>query len=427
MGGFTSERHISLESGRNIYNKLIASAKYDVLPLFLSGSLQSHRIFTLPISFLLKDNTDDIHDLLLNPAKFKKSEALVSPIRKEAKAITKAYAQDAIFQPEELTYQALKERVDFIFLALHGRPGEDGTLQRYLEQYDIPYNGSGIQTTALTIDKYATNQLLAQKGFYVANQFVVTKQNWRNKETALIKEIERTFSYPMIAKPRDDGCSAGVVKIDNRSILQAYACASFRNNKAISCDFRQVLGLQKENYIPAQTQFLLEDYIKKTQETHHCLEITTGLLTYISHNGETRYKVFEPSEVLAIDAILSLEEKFLAGEGHNITPARFHTNTEVSLTISKIVRAQLKNVAQALNLQGYARIDAFVKIYPNQKIEVWIIEINALPAMTPATCIFHQCRLNGYTPFDFIDAIIQYGCTKRNFATSLPSITFSNG
>ncbi|ROT47805.1 D-alanine--D-alanine ligase family protein [Candidatus Cardinium hertigii] len=421
MGGFTPERHISLESGRNVYSKLIASVKYDPLPLFLSGSMQAHRIFTLPTFLLLKDNADDIHDFLLHPAKFRELEALLTPIRAEALGITKVYAKGAIFKPEELTYQALKERIDFIFIALHGRPGEDGTLQMILEQYDIPYNGSGIETTALTIDKYATNQFLIQKGFYAAKQLIITQKKWNHNQIACIDAIEKNFSYPMIAKPVDDGCSTGVTKINNRSMLIAYASASFQIQQKNPCDVVQTIGLQEKSSMVPQERFLLEDFIKKDTAVLHFLETTTGLLTHIGDNGETIYEVFEPSEVLAADSILSLAEKFLAGAGHNITPARFHADAKTSVTISQMVRAQLAKVAQVLNVQGYARIDAFVKIYPHQKVEIWVIEINALPAMTPATCIFHQCALNGYTPFDFIDAIIQYGFKKTHFTTSSPS------
>lgn len=423
MGGFTPERHISLESGRNVYSKLVASTKYEPLPLFLSGSREAYRIFRLPASLLLKDNADDIHDALLHPTILYKSEALVTSIRQEAAFITKNYAKDAIFTPEELTFPALKERVDFIFIALHGRPGEDGTLQRILEAYDIPYNGSGIATTALTIDKYATNQFLAQKGFPIAQQLLITKKDWMCDQDSAIHTIEEAFAYPIIAKPVDDGCSAGVVRITDNAMLIAYASANFRNKPLISVGLMQTLGLHAADYIPKQERFLLEALIQKDPESLNWLETTTGLLTHMDPNGNTLYEVFEPSETIAADAILSLEEKFLAGEGHNITPARFHSDAKVAAMISKSVKSQLATIAQALNLQGYARIDAFVKIYAHQKVEVWVIEINALPAMTPATCIFHQCALNGYTPFDFIDAIIQYGCTKRNFAVSVAALT----
>lgn len=423
MGGFTPERHISLESGRNVYSKLVASAKYEALPLFLSGTKEAYRIFRLPAALLLKDNADDLHDALLNPTRFRASEAVLIPIRKEAASITKSYAKDAIFKPEELTFSDLKEYIDFIFIALHGRPGEDGTLQRILEAYDIPYNGSGIATTALTIDKYATNQFLAQKGFQVAQQLVITKKDWAHHKAATMHTIADLFTYPIIAKPVDDGCSAGVMRIANSDMLSAYASASFRNKPLISFDLMQTLELQAADYIPQQERFLLETLVQKDQATLDCLETTTGLLTHIAHNGQTLYEVFEPSETVATDAVLSLEEKFLAGEGHNITPARFDSDAKIAAMICKSVKRQLAAIAEVLNLQGYARIDAFVKIYTDQKVEVWTIEVNALPAMTPATCIFHQCALNGYTPFDFIDAIIQYGCTKRNFANFVATLS----
>ncbi|WP_339043775.1 hypothetical protein [Cardinium endosymbiont of Tipula unca] len=417
MGGFTPERHISLESGRNICSKLMASAKYEVVPLFLSGSMSAHRIFTLPTALLLKDNADDVHDYLLHPYKFSGPTAMLSSIKEKAHAITKIYAKDAIFHPEEIDYQSLKKIVDFVFIALHGRPGEDGTLQALLEEHDIPYNGSGIETAALTIDKYATSQFLAQKGFCIAKQLLITNSKWNSEQDACMNEIEHHFDYPMIAKPVDDGCSSGVVKITHRSSLRAYASASFRRTQEVPDDLSKQLGLSTVDFFPQQERFLLEAFIKKDASTIACLETTTGLLTHIGADGKTLYEIFEPSEVLAAGSILSLEEKFLAGEGHNITPARFCTDSAPYAAISNIVRAQLEAIAQTLNLQGYARIDAFVKIYPNQSVEVWVIEVNTLPAMTPATCIFHQAALNGYNPFGFIDAIIQYGFTKRNFST----------
>jgi D-alanine-D-alanine ligase len=65
-----------------------------------------------------------------------------------------------------------------------------------------------------------------------------------------------------------------------------------------------------------------------------------------------------------------------------------------------------------LNIEGYARIDAFVRIHKNKNVEVIIIEVNSLPGMTPATCIFHQTALNGYKPYDFIDKILDYGIRR---------------
>ena len=72
-------------------------------------------------------------------------------------------------------------------------------------------------------------------------------------------------------------------------------------------------------------------------------------------------------------------------------------------------------VAAILNVEGYCRIDAFVRIFElEERAETIIIEVNSLPGMTPATCIFHQAALNHYKPYEFIDQILQYGIAKRN-------------
>jgi D-alanine-D-alanine ligase len=125
--------------------------------------------------------------------------------------------------------------------------------------------------------------------------------------------------------------------------------------------------------------------------------------------------MFEPSESLAEGEVLSLEEKFLAGEGLNITPARYTDNKADSERVSAFVKKELERAARILNVEGYCRIDAFVKIYDLNRIEVYIIEINSLPGMTPATCIFHQCAINGYKPYEFIDKILAYGRTQKSY------------
>jgi D-alanine-D-alanine ligase len=78
------------------------------------------------------------------------------------------------------------------------------------------------------------------------------------------------------------------------------------------------------------------------------------------------------------------------------------------------VKETLKRTAEILDIQGYARIDAFVRIFDDLTAETIIIEVNSLPGMTPATCIFHQTAINGYKPYDFIDQILTFGIERNN-------------
>lgn len=409
MGGFSAERHVSLEGGRNIYEKLASSTQYEPVPIFLSGSPHYHRLFKMPISMLLKENADDIHEQLLHGAA-SESEQILQNIRKETNSTVEAYSGDTQMKAIEITYDTLKAHIDFAFINIHGRPGEDGHIQSILEEQHFPFNGSSAKTSQTTINKYITNQLLKKKKFLVAPQVLVHKSDWEEDASKVLVQVKKTHKFPLIAKPVDEGCSAAVIKILNWEMLNAYLDASFREEETLAKEAMRTLGLSSNATFPQKESCLLEDFVEKGDATHH-LEITGGMLTSFKQE-KIQYEIFSPSEALATGAVLTLEEKFLAGEGQNITPARFHPDAKENQRIEKEVKATLKKVAFLLKIEGYARIDAFVKVYPD-RIETWIIEVNTLPAMTPATCIFHQCALSGYKPLEFMDKIIQYGLEKN--------------
>lgn len=407
LGGYSSERHISVESGRNIYEKLSSSNEYQPIPIFLTGNDAHYDLYEIPINILLKDNADDIREKI---AHFE-VHPVVEQIREELQDIMQKYgSRNMVLAPRFIPIPLLSQKVEAVFIALHGRPGEDGSLQRHLDQQHLPYNGSSADTSHITIDKYATNQLLSEHGLRTARQFMVYKKEWEQNQREVVEQIEKRFSYPFIAKPSDDGCSSAVKKIHHWASLLAYTNMVFReaDDDLLIAAVTQELGLKPKEEFPQKDYFLIEELIEKG-EAQHFLEVTGGLLTHRKADGELAYEMFEPSETLASGEVLSLEEKFLAGEGQNITPARYSKDPQRQHEISEKVKQELRKVAVLLNIEGYCRIDAFVKIMPDESIQIYIIEVNSLPGMTPATCIFHQCSINGYTPFQFIHAILQYG------------------
>jgi len=410
LGGYSSERHISVESGRNIYEKLASSSKYEAFPVFLTGNDKNYDLYRIPINILLKDNADDIRDKVLHG----KNHPLLEKIKQQCAGITAKYGQAGYeFQPRKISFGELKLSADMVFIALHGRPGEDGAVQKRLDALGLPYNGSGVASSELTINKFATNQLLQKHGFLIATQRVMQKQQWLEQPEAFYKTVQKHFHYPFICKPVDDGCSSAVKMIKNKAELEAYAALIFRERETLDTAPAAVLKLKEKEEFPRKQEFLAESLIGP-EGSRHFLEITGGMLTHHGPKKRLQYEVFQPSEALASAEVLSLEEKFLAGEGQNITPARFSANPREYREISQVVRKTFEKAARVLGVQGYCRIDAFVRIRKNKKPEVIIIEVNSLPGMTPATCIYHQAALQGYKPFVFIDKIIDFSLGKKS-------------
>ncbi len=409
LGGYSSERHISVDSGRNIYEKLASSAKYEPIPVFLTGNADEHIMYQIPINILLKDNADDIKDKI----EHYKVHELVKEIIGECAAITGKYgAEDNLVKPKRITYTDLAKMVDAVFIALHGRPGEDGAVQANLEKVGLPYNGSGVASSQITIDKYKTNEILKQNGFLVAEHLLISEEEWLNNKIEVLENIKNKIHFPFIAKPVDDGCSSAVKKIKTVEELEAFASLIFRKDEALITDAANVLHIKDKEEFPMKKCLLVEELISKRDATHF-LEITGGMLTKYNAKGEVEYEVFEASEALSEGEVLSLEEKFLAGQGQNITPARYSADVTVRQLISDKVKKTFGEAAKLLNINGYTRIDAFVRIYDLSKIEVIFIEVNSLPGMTPATCIFHQTAIQGYKPYDFIDRILEFGFERK--------------
>src|SRR5512137_1919331 len=114
MGGLSSEKEVSLESGRNIFSK-IDRGKYDPVAIFMDSR---SAFWEIPLKLLMRNSTKDIE-------------------------------MDLEEEGQRISYEALKSRVDLIYIGLHGQFGEDGTLQGLLELLGIPYTGSGVLGSAL--------------------------------------------------------------------------------------------------------------------------------------------------------------------------------------------------------------------------------------------------------------------------------------
>jgi len=327
MGGISSEKEVSLESGRNIFSK-IDRLRYDPVPIFMDGRAA---LWEIPLKLLMRNSTSDIEEDL-------QTEAIPVP------------------------YESLKARVDVAFLGLHGKYGEDGCMQGLLELLGIPYTGSGVLASAIGMDKYVSRRILEISGIDVPRTIPVPRRQWDVHPEAIIHQIVREIGFPCIIKPCREGCSTAVKKIVAPEGLSGALEGAFAWDNLV----------------------LAEEFLTG-------MEVTCGVL------GADTPEALTPSETIPTDDVLSLEDKFLYGQGENKTPARLPAEQ-----LEK-VRETAVGTFRALNLKGYARIDMFVR--PDGRVAV--LEPNTLPGMTPSTVLFHQAAASGITQAGLIDRIIQ--------------------
>lgn len=355
LGGDSNEREISLESGRNTCYKL-SPMRYEVMPVFVNDAMQ---LFKLNQRLLLKNSTREI-----------------------AQALTPS---------DQITWADLPKLVDFVFIALHGGRGENGSVQGTLEMLGLPYNGPDVLTSALCMDKYATTQFLKNRGFDVPAAVLVERANWISMDIGEQKKylhkniIEKLGGYPVIVKPHNDGCSVMVTRATSDEECIVALQGIFANNKNVA---------------------MVEEFVRG-------MELTVGVV------GNAHPMALPPSQAVAQKGILSIEEKFLPGAGENQTPAPLPDEALI------FVRKKVEEAFVAVGGRGYSRIDCFYQapeISPLGAERVVFLEINTLPALTPATCLFHQAAELGIKPMELFDKIIELGLEAREGIEITPPV-----
>jgi len=413
FGGPSTERHISVESGRNVYQKL--SSRYEVKPLFLRQVEGRIELWELPPRLLFKDNADDI------AAHLGEEEIPFATARSRSQlAEVTGYDRMLSYGATFVPWEKLPECVDLVFLALHGRPGEDGTVQQILEGLGLPYNGSPPATCALLMDKYETHRYLQARGFRVPPHLRITRSDWEKAPEKVLETLhEQLGPGPWIGKPTDEGCSNGVRVLDSPEMARVYFAAVFRGGEEIRPEWRERLRIQPGEPFPSKQEVLVECYLHD-RPGERWVEVTVGVITH-TISDEVRYQAFLPSETVKEEAILRLEEKFLAGAGQNITPARLFPEDPVRNEAAlRQVQTEVEAIARAVGIHGYARIDGFVQILEaSGEVRFWTLEVNTLPGLTPATVFFHQAALAGYTPLAILEHILREARRKISRAASV--------
>ena len=215
---------------------------------------------------------------------------------------------------------------DRVFIILHGKGGEDGEIQKYLDSLNIPYTGSNSESSKLCMNKRSTKEILLSNDILTPNYEKISKME--------ISSIKKRFQYPNIVKPSAEGSSIGVYIVENDRDLERAISA----NEKISSDF------------------IAEDYIEG-------LEYTVGIL------GDSALPVIK---LLPPGKFYDFNAKYESDKMQYICPSQLDDSMEDELKKISL------NCFKACGCKGWGRIDIII----DDKGNPWVIELNTVPGMT---------------------------------------------
>ena len=237
---------------------------------------------------------------------------------------------------------------DCVFNALHGRFGEDGTVQGMLELLDLPYTGSGILASAMCMDKAHAGRLMAAEGIHVPEFEELEVKEGVAAET--VERVVQRYGLPLVIKPAREGSTIGLtIAKDEDSVASGLVLAGRYDRRVV------------------------------VQRFQAGTEITVGVL------ATPDLQVLPTLEIVSENPVYDYDAKYTPGHSHHIIPAR-------------IPEAAREASAQAagraftlLGCSGMARVDIIV-----DKTGIpWVLEINTVPGLTAVSLLPDAARAAG--------------------------------
>lgn len=340
FGGMSTEHEVSIVSGNSILKKL-NKEKYEIFPIFISKDGQWYKMNEIPEEPKVEENNiekiDDINSYL--------------------------------------------KQLEVVFPILHGKYGEDGTLQGLLEMLKIPYVGCGVLASAVAMDKvyckmiFKSVNIKQAKYVYIKKdkeQYIYVDEEFNElKEdiSVICSKIEEKIKYPMFIKPSNSGSSVGINKAKNREEL--------------------------ENAIKYAAQF---DTKVLVEEGIVGREIECSVL------GNEDVKASCVGEVKPAEEFYTYDAKYNNAESKITIPANI--DEKLADEVRKIAVRAFKSI----DGKGFARIDFFVN--DNTK-EIYVNEINTLPGFTNISMYPKLWEKSGLKYEDLLDELINLALENK--------------
>ncbi len=273
------------------------------------------------------------------------------------------FKYDAATDLEGLMHDA--ERLDCVFILLHGRFGEDGTVQGLLDLVDLPYQSSGVLGSSMAMDKHVSKVMYERAGLKTPAWVCLNRG-----DDADIDLMVDSLGLPLMVKPSNQGSSVGI---------------------GIAREAHELAGLVSKAF-EWDSHVIVEQFIEGT-------EITGGVL------GLERLEALPIVEIIPGDefAFFDYEAKYSPGATTEICPARLEP--ELGQKAQEIAIKAHK----ALRLSIYSRTDMMV----SRDGEIYCIETNTIPGMTPTSLFPQAAKVYGLDFPALLDRLIELALARK--------------
>ncbi|MFA6269898.1 MAG: D-alanine--D-alanine ligase [Candidatus Paceibacterota bacterium] len=272
---------------------------------------------------------------------------------------------------EKNPYDILK-MVDVVVNAMHGFYGEDGTVQRFLENFGVPYTGSGSLASALGMNKIMSKNIFNKNGLKTPHHIFIEKSEDEDIDKKMINTIYQSMPFPIIIKPVSSGSSFGISFVDKLGDLKEALKNSFKHSNKL----------------------LIEEYINGKEATCGVVE---------GFRGQNFYTLL-PIEIDQNkgDVFYDFDSKYKNLESRCKIPGNFSEHEKRQITEATILAHQI------LGLRHYSRADFIF----HPKRGLFILEVNTLPELTHRSPFIKSLEAVGGDIREFLSHLISTALSK---------------
>jgi D-alanine-D-alanine ligase len=282
---------------------------------------------------------------------------------------------------------ASAEAFDVVFPILHGPMGEDGTVQGLLTLAGIPFVGSGVLGSAVSMDKIMAKAVLHAHGIPQVPYQLVTRAEFIGTPENAISRLEE-LGYPMFVKPANLGSSVGISKAHDNTELHAALRLAFVHDR------RVIVEAQASPSLEAQASPGLEASASPTKPR----EIEVGIL------GNDDPQASPVGELTFQSEFYDYETKYTEGR------AEMHIPAKLPLEISERARGLAVTAFKALDCAGLARVDFF---YLETSNELFLNEVNTMPGFTKTSMYPKLWEAAGVSYSELVSRLVQLALERR--------------